>query len=56
MSVSVLQSTGWQTPPKEVCSVDGNLSAPATTVLFESLPIGVPLFLSLKGAVKTGRW
>ena len=52
VSVSVLQSTGWQTPPKEVCSVDGNLSAPATTVLFESLPIGVPLFLSLKGAVK----
>eukprot|EP00944_MAST-04C_sp_MAST-4C-sp1_P011016 g11016.t1 len=52
VSVSVLQSTGWQTPPKEVCSVDGNLTAPSTTVLFESLPIGVPLFLSLKGAVK----
>jgi hypothetical protein len=52
VAISVLQSTGWQAPPKEVCSVDGNLTASATTVLFESLPIGVPLFLSITGSVK----
>ena len=52
VSISVLQSTGWRSPSKEVCSVDGNLTAATTTVLFESLPIGVPLFLSVTGSVK----
>jgi hypothetical protein len=52
VAISVLQSTGWQAPPKEVCSVNGNLAASTTTVLFESLPIGVPLFLSITGSVK----
>ena len=32
-------------------SVD-DLTAATTTVLFESLPIGVPLFLSVTGSVK----
>lgn len=49
--ISVYASTGWHTPPKEVLSIDAELSRRDTTVRFEHLPIGTALMLNVRGSV-----